>query len=212
MPRDVRLVCNSYIFLKMGNKCSEHEKLIILLEVWNHYTVSQREMIIMKNRKGFTFFGMVIVILVVAYLARYLAIAPFIVAVIVFLVIRSKKNSERKEEDDAQKEEKKGHSGSQYYDPHFSGQHYSGSNYSGSNYSGSNYSDPNYSGPHYSGSNYSGPYYSDPHFSENKTSTIITCDYCGSSFDTDKHPICPHCGGSYWDNEEWIRIRKKRNR
>ena len=39
--------------------------------------------------------------------------------------------------------------------------------------------------------------------------TIITCDYCGSGFDTSKHGTCPHCGGPYWDDEEWKEIRRR---
>ena len=42
--------------------------------------------------------------------------------------------------------------------------------------------------------------------------TVITCDYCGSKFDTAEHSTCPHCGGTYYDDEEWKNIRYKRNR
>ena len=44
------------------------------------------------------------------------------------------------------------------------------------------------------------PKYSGDIRSEN---TIITCDYCGSKVDTSKHAVCNHCGGPYWDDEEW---------
>ncbi len=44
-----------------------------------------------------------------------------------------------------------------------------------------------------------------------KKDSIITCEYCGSKVDTEKHAVCPHCGGPYWDNEEWKEIRRKRN-
>ena len=35
--------------------------------------------------------------------------------------------------------------------------------------------------------------------------TIITCDYCGCRVDTSQYNTCPHCGGPYWDNEQWRR-------
>ena len=38
-------------------------------------------------------------------------------------------------------------------------------------------------------------------------STIITCDYCGSKVDTSKYAVCNHCGGPYWNDEEWKNIR-----
>ena len=41
-------------------------------------------------------------------------------------------------------------------------------------------------------------------------STIITCDYCGSKVDTSKHAVCDHCGGPYWDDDEWKTIRNRR--
>jgi len=44
-----------------------------------------------------------------------------------------------------------------------------------------------------------------------KKDSIITCEYCGSKVDTEKHAVCPHCGGPYGDNEEWKEIRRKRN-
>ncbi|MBQ9030545.1 MAG: hypothetical protein IJ106_03715 [Parasporobacterium sp.] len=43
---------------------------------------------------------------------------------------------------------------------------------------------------------------------ENRSeNTIITCDYCGSKVDTSKHSTCDHCGGPYWDDEEWKNMR-----
>ena len=47
----------------------------------------------------------------------------------------------------------------------------------------------------------------DTGYSEGKN-TIIRCDYCGSWFDTSKHASCPHCGGTYFDDEEWMKTRK----
>ena len=45
----------------------------------------------------------------------------------------------------------------------------------------------------------------EPKFSYDTRSknTTITCDYCGSKVDTSKHAVCDHCGGPYWDDEEW---------
>lgn len=40
--------------------------------------------------------------------------------------------------------------------------------------------------------------------------TIITCDYCGSRVDTEKHTCCDHCGGPYGDDEEWKEIQRRR--
>ena len=40
--------------------------------------------------------------------------------------------------------------------------------------------------------------------------TIITCDYCGSKLDTSKHAVCNHCGGPYWNDEEWKNIRNRK--
>ena len=34
--------------------------------------------------------------------------------------------------------------------------------------------------------------------------TFITCDYCGTKFDTREHDICPHCGGAYDNDSEWL--------
>jgi len=47
-------------------------------------------------------------------------------------------------------------------------------------------------------------------YHQEKESTIITCEYCGSKVDTSKHTVCDHCGGPYWDNEEWKNIRYKK--
>lgn len=33
---------------------------------------------------------------------------------------------------------------------------------------------------------------------------IINCDYCNASFDINKFRICPHCGGSYHDDQEYL--------
>ncbi|MBQ9031610.1 MAG: hypothetical protein IJ106_09200 [Parasporobacterium sp.] len=44
---------------------------------------------------------------------------------------------------------------------------------------------------------------------ERSSSPFITCEYCGSLIDTSKHSVCDHCGGSYWDNEEWKNLRNK---
>lgn len=43
-------------------------------------------------------------------------------------------------------------------------------------------------------------------------SPFITCEYCGSLVDTSRHGCCDHCGGTFWDNEEWKKIRNRRNR
>lgn len=32
---------------------------------------------------------------------------------------------------------------------------------------------------------------------------VITCDYCGTKFDTRVHKVCPHCGGAFDEDEEW---------
>ena len=45
---------------------------------------------------------------------------------------------------------------------------------------------------------------------EHADSSIITCDYCGSKVDTSKHAVCNHCGGPYWDDEEWKHIRNRK--
>lgn len=33
---------------------------------------------------------------------------------------------------------------------------------------------------------------------------MINCDYCNASFDVNKFKTCPHCGGSYHDDQEYI--------
>ena len=33
---------------------------------------------------------------------------------------------------------------------------------------------------------------------------IISCDYCGSKVDTSKFKTCPHCGGAYDQDVEWL--------
>ena len=45
---------------------------------------------------------------------------------------------------------------------------------------------------------------------QKKENAIITCDYCGSKVDTGKHAVCDHCGGPYWDDEEWKNIRNNK--
>ncbi len=42
------------------------------------------------------------------------------------------------------------------------------------------------------------------------TSCIITCDYCGCRVDTSKYNTCPHCGGPYWDNEQWKEVWRRK--
>ena len=42
-----------------------------------------------------------------------------------------------------------------------------------------------------------------------KNGTVITCEYCGSRVDTSIHNTCPHCGGPYYDNEQWKEIWKR---
>ena len=43
-----------------------------------------------------------------------------------------------------------------------------------------------------------------------RVTSIITCDYCGSLVDTDKYSCCNHCGGPFYDDEEWKKIRESR--
>lgn len=47
---------------------------------------------------------------------------------------------------------------------------------------------------------------------QNPESTFITCDYCGSRVDTSKYATCNHCGGPYWDDAEWKKIRNREAR
>ena len=47
-----------------------------------------------------------------------------------------------------------------------------------------------------------------PHYE--RVSSIITCDYCGSLVDTDKYTCCSHCGGPFYDDIEWKKIRESR--
>ena len=53
------------------------------------------------------------------------------------------------------------------------------------------------------------PDYTETHYQKTEDD-IITCDYCGSRFDTSKHATCPHCGGPYWDDAEWKDIRNRK--
>ena len=34
---------------------------------------------------------------------------------------------------------------------------------------------------------------------------VINCEYCGCKIDTKKEKICPGCGGSYENNEKWLK-------
>ena len=43
------------------------------------------------------------------------------------------------------------------------------------------------------------------------TGTTITCDYCGSKVDTSMHAVCDHCGGPYFDDEEWIHNHNRKD-
>ena len=47
-------------------------------------------------------------------------------------------------------------------------------------------------------------------YGTHNTGTTITCDYCGSRIDTSKHAVCDHCGGPYFDDEEWKNIRDRK--
>jgi len=47
-------------------------------------------------------------------------------------------------------------------------------------------------------------------YHQEKESTIITCEYCGSKVDTSKHAVCDHCGGPYWDDDEWKMFLNRR--
>ena len=48
------------------------------------------------------------------------------------------------------------------------------------------------------------------HTGPKASDTIITCEYCGSQIDTSQHSTCPHCGGPYWDNEQWKEVWKRK--
>lgn len=37
---------------------------------------------------------------------------------------------------------------------------------------------------------------------------VITCDYCGCKVDTREYKVCPHCGGAYNLDSEWLKRHK----
>lgn len=39
---------------------------------------------------------------------------------------------------------------------------------------------------------------------------LIEPAYIETKVDTGKHAVCDHCGGPYWDDEEWKNIRNRK--
>lgn len=142
---------------------------------------------------------MVIVILVAASVMRFFAVPPFVIMILVFLGVRKVK---RKMEQEARKQQEQSQEET-YWEEQTQQGHYQ---------HGQTREEQSHQGPHHTndgnGAGYAG--YTGYAGSTGRINTIITCEYCGSKVDTERHAVCNHCGGAYWDNEEWKNIQRKR--
>jgi len=120
-----------------------------------------------KADKGCGCIVMVVMFLIVALATRFIAVAPIVLFIVVFLIVRKIKTrteqETREQQDRAQQNQK-----------------------------------------------YSNHHEERKAHKAQKVNTVITCDYCGARVDTEKHACCDHCGGPFYDDEEWKEIQRRR--